>query len=128
MAQSDKALDHYFSLHPDAFDVLDRFDLRQHEIWTDTYSSKYVLSLDIWLRIGISDDLRQLRLIFNDVQQLRFEAKAGYLTLPLTIRPLREAQWEYLRYRVSDREEKVLSFYSRDFEAQLIEEEHSPEP
>jgi hypothetical protein len=127
MKQSDKALDYYFSLQPDFFDVLARFDLQQHEIWIDTYSSKYVLSLELWLRTGIYDDPRRLRLIFNDIQQLRFEAKAGYFTLPLTINSLRKDQWEYLRYHVSDRKEKIISFYSQGFEAQIIKAEYLPE-
>jgi hypothetical protein len=124
MNQSDKALNHYFSLQPNSFDMLARFNLQQHEVWIDTYSSKYILSLEIWLRTGIHDDTRQLRLIFNDIQRLRFEAKAGYLTLPLTIRSLRKDQWEYLRYHVTDREDEILSFYSQGFEAQLIKAEH----
>jgi hypothetical protein len=66
-------------------------------------------------------------LIFNDIQQLRFEAKAGYFTLPLTINSLRKDQWEYLRYHVSDRKEKILSFYSQGFEAQIIKAEYLPE-
>jgi hypothetical protein len=57
--------------------------------------------------------------VFDDVQQLQLKASAGYLTLPLIIRSLRDDQWEYLRYRVIDLEEEVLSFYSRSFEAQL---------
>ncbi|GHO98332.1 hypothetical protein KSF_083800 [Reticulibacter mediterranei] len=67
-------------VQPDSFDVLEQFDLQQHEIWIDTYSSKYVLS------------------------------------------------WEYLRYRVTDHEERTLSFYSQGFEAQLVEEKRPPAP
>jgi hypothetical protein len=122
MMHSDKALDYYLSLNPTFFDVLDRFELRQREVWVETYSSKYVLSLELWLSAGVSDDPNRLRLIFDDVQQLRLQAGAGYLTLPLAIRSLHNDQWEYLRYRVIDREEEVLSFYSRSFEAQLVEE------
>jgi hypothetical protein len=122
MEHSDKALDHYWSLDPTSFDLLERFDLRQQEIGIDTYSSKYVLSLELWLRTGRSDDQRRLHLIFDDVQQLHLKAGGGYLTLPLVIRSLRQDQWEYLRYRVMDREEETLSLYSRRFEAHLLEE------
>ncbi|GHO47212.1 hypothetical protein [Ktedonospora formicarum] len=122
MEHSDKALDHYLSLNPSYFDLFERLDLRQQEIWIDTYSSKYSLSVEIWLGTGVSDDRRQLRLVFDDVQELQLQAGAGYLTLPLVIRSLRNDQWEYLRYRVIDREEEVLSFYSRSFEAQLVGE------
>ncbi|GCE23255.1 hypothetical protein [Dictyobacter kobayashii] len=109
MEHGDKALDHYLSLHPTFFDVLDRFNLRQQERWTDTYSSEYVLSLELWLSTGVSDDHRRLRLVFDGVQQLRLEA-GGYLTLPLAIRSLHNDQWETLRYRVIDREEEASHF------------------
>ena len=56
MEHSDKALDHYLSLDPTSFDLFDRFDLRQQEIWIDTYSSKYGLSLELWLSTGRSGD------------------------------------------------------------------------
>ncbi|HEY0753658.1 MAG TPA: hypothetical protein VGD98_06830 [Ktedonobacteraceae bacterium] len=122
MKYSDKAFDHYLSLDATSFDLLERFDLRQREIWIDTYSSKYVLSLELCFGTGRSDDQRRLRLIFDDVQQLQLKASGGYPTLPLVIRSLHNDQWEYLRYHVSDREEEILSFYSRGFAAQLVEE------
>ena len=121
MPYSDKALDHYLSLNPTVFDVLDRFEFRQQERWIDTYCSKYVYILEFWLSSGSSDDPRRLHLLFDDVQQLRFEARVGPLTLPLVIRSLQHDQWEYLRYRVIDREEEILAFYSRGFAAELIE-------
>lgn len=119
--RSDKALEYYLSLNPAFFDVLDRFELRLREIWIDTYSSTYILSLDIRLSPGISDDPRRMHLFFDHVENLQLTTRGYCFPLPLTIHSLRNDQWEYLKYSVTDHEDEALCFYSRTFEAQLVE-------
>lgn len=121
MESGDKAIDEYLSFEPASFDFLNRFEVQQHEIWEDTYSSRYTLSVEIWLSQYSSDEPHpQLRLRFEEVQKLGFGTQFSPLTLRLNIRSLRQDQWEYLRYAITD-EEGLLSFYSRGFKADLVE-------
>lgn len=121
MEPSDKAINEYLSFEPASFDFLNRFEVQQHEIWEDTYSSRYTLSVEIWLSRYSSDEPHsQLRLRFEEVQELCLREQSSLLTLHLNIRSLRQDQWEYLRYAVTDVEGK-LSFYSRGFKADLVE-------
>ncbi len=121
MESGDKAIDEYLSFGPYAFEFLDRFDVQQHEIFEDTYSSRYILSVEIWLSQYSSEEAHpQLRLQFGEVQQLHFQPQFSPSVFRLSVRSLRQDQWEYLRYSVSD-EEGGLSFYSRSFKAVLVE-------
>ena len=121
MESHDRAIDEYLSFQPASFDFLDRFEMQQHEIWEDTYSSKYSLSVEIWLSQYSSDEPHpQLRLRFEDVQKLCLQEQISPFTLHLNIRSLRQDQWEYLRYAVTD-EEGRFSFYSRSFKADLVD-------
>ena len=38
MEPGDKAINEYLSFEPASFDILNRFEVQQHEIWEDTYS------------------------------------------------------------------------------------------
>lgn len=121
MESGDKSIDEYLSFNPSAFEVLDRFTVQQYEIFEDTYSSRYFLSVEIWLSQYSSKKAHtQLRLRFGGIQELRFHQGFYPLTLCLGIRSVRQDQWEYLRYSVADEEGRV-SFYCRSFKADLVE-------
>jgi hypothetical protein len=121
MESGDRAVDEYLSFEPASFDFLNRFEVQQHEIWEDTYSSRYTLSVEIWLSQYSSNEPHpQLRLRFEEVQELCFREQFSPLTLHLNIHSLRQDQWEYLRYAVTEREGR-LSFYSRSFKADRVE-------
>src|ERR1700730_857488 len=121
MESGDRAIDEYLSFEPSAFDFLDRFGVQQHEIFEDTYSSRYMLSVEIWLSQYSSEESHpQLRLQFGEVQDLHFRQQCYPLVLHLNVRSLRKDQWEHLRYAVTS-EEGRLSFYCRSFKADLIE-------
>ena len=121
MESGDKAIDDYLLFEPASFDFLNRFEVQQHEIWEDTYSSRYTLSVEIWLsQYSSNEPSPQLRLRFDEIQKLCFQEQFSPFTLRLNIRSLRQDQWEYLRYAVTD-EEGRLSFYSRGFKADLVE-------
>ncbi|SRR5260370_40095546 len=120
MESGDRAIDEYLSFEPASFDFLNRIEVQQHELWEDTYSSKYTLSVEIWLsQYSSNEPHSQLRLRFEEVQKLCLQEQFSPFTLHLNIRSLRQDQWEYLRYAVTD-EEGRLSFYSRSFKADLV--------
>jgi hypothetical protein len=126
MKPDDEEIDKYLSLKPFSFDFLERFELQQHEIFEDTYSSIYTLSVELWLcQVSTDEPHPQLRLLFGEVQKLNFQPSFP-LTLRLRIRSLRQDQWEYLRYAVSD-DDAGLSFYCRSFEASLVENDRTQE-
>src|ERR1700739_4006728 len=102
MESADRAVDEYLSFEPASFAFLNRFEVQQHEIWEDTYSSRYTLSVEIWLSQYSSNEPHpQLRVRFEEVQELCLREQSSPLTLHLNIRSLRQDQWEYLRYAVT---------------------------
>ncbi len=110
MMNSDKAVEYFQSLNPSLFDVLDRFEVRQTKPDED---SKVQLIVEIWLR--------HLHLTFFGVRDLKFQAQGLVKGFELSIRSIKDYQWEGLRYEVHDKESLTpLSFYCWRFEADLI--------
>jgi hypothetical protein len=80
MKSNDGAIDEYLSFEPASFDFLDRFDVQQQEIWENAYSSRYILSVEIWLSQYSSEEPHpQLRLHFEEVQKLYLQAYIHHL-------------------------------------------------
>jgi hypothetical protein len=120
MMNSDKAVEYFQSLNPSLFDVLDRFEVRQTKPDED---SKVQLIVEIWLRVLLDEeeDLRRLHLTFFGVRDLKFQAQGLVKGFELSIRSIKDYQWEGLRYEVHDKESLTpLSFYCWRFEADLI--------
>ena len=115
----EQAISAYQALNPTLFDVLDRFDLRQH------YHSdqQHELSIELWLRMyeNEDDDPRRLRLTFEGVRNLMTTFQ-GFALLPrIAIRSIRDYRWERLSYEVKDEEGNTFSFFCRDFQAHIVE-------
>lgn len=127
MESGDRAIDEYLSFEPSAFDFLDRIEVQQHEIFEDTYSSRYILSVEVWLSQYSSEEAHpRLRLRFDEVQELHIQQQYSPLVLHLNIRSLRKDQWEHLRYAITSEGGK-LSFYCRSFKADLVEGNGTPQ-
>jgi hypothetical protein len=127
MESGDRTIDEYLSFEPLAFDFLDRIEVQQHEIFEDTYSSRYILSVEVWLSQYSSEEAHpRLRLRFDEVQELHIQQQYSPLILHLNIRSLRKDQWEDLRYAITSEEGK-LSFYCRSFKADLVEGNGTPQ-
>jgi hypothetical protein len=122
MTDYERALEHYQSLDPTLFDVLDRFEVCQNHSSED---EQYEISLEIRLRSleNEEDDLRRLRLSFSGVRNLKVDFQ-GFMHFPLiNIRSIRHYQWEKLNYEVEDAENNTFSFVCKDFEAFLEKED-----
>lgn len=122
MMNKDKAVEHYLSLNPTLFDVLDKFEVRQERPDEDE-DSRFEMVVEIWLRILLDaeEDRRRLRLIFFGVRDLKFHAQGLVNGLELSIYSIKDYQWEGLRYAVHDDESLTpLSFYCWRFEASFI--------
>ncbi len=120
LMNNDEAVEHFLYLNPSLFDVLDRFEVRQT---APEEGSEVELIVEIWLRVLLDEeeDLRRLRLTFFGVRDLKFQAQGLVNGLELSIRSIKDYQWEGLRYEVHDKESLTpLSFYCWRFEADLI--------
>ena len=122
MTDYERALEHYRSLEPTLFDVLDRFEVRQPHKSED---EQYEISLEIRLRSleNEEDDLRRLRLIFYGVRNLKVDFQGFTHFSLINIRSIRHYQWEKLNYEVEDAENNTFSFVCKDFEAHLEKED-----
>jgi hypothetical protein len=122
MAKDDQLIDRYWSLNPRLFPIFDRLELHQKSTGG---SPAHVLSLEIWFRASANevDDLRRLHLSFDHVTTLKINPH-GFIQIPVfEIVSIQEYQWEGLKYRVSDTEENQLSFYCKQFEVEIVNQE-----
>ncbi len=120
MMNKDEAVEHFLSLNPTLFDVLDRFEVRQT---APEEGSEVELIVEIWLRVLLDEeeDRRRLHLTFVGVRDLKFETQGLVNGLELSVYSIKNYQWEGLRYEVRDEESAItLSFYCWHFEADLI--------
>lgn len=117
-----QAVDHYWTLHPDIFDIIDRCELHQNHVPDELYGHGE-LSIELWLRPTEDDayDLRRLHVSFFDVHALELHLGGFTPSLSLNIRSIRKDQLEGLNYAVSGSLGSTLSFYCKDFEAKLEE-------
>ena len=117
MPISDAAIEHYQSLRPTDFGVLERLEIRK-----STVSGVNNVCVDVELRANLETDGRRLTLSFAGVVDLK-------LTPPGTSRlhfsyievlSIRDRQWEGRNYMVFETEQDAdFSFLCRDFTAKL---------
>jgi len=118
MTDHDKILEHYESLDPTRFDILDKFEVHQPRRSGD---EQHIVSLQLWLRMleNEDDDLRRLRVSFSGVRNLKVDFQ-GFMHFPrIHIRSIHHYQWEKLNYEVEDVENRTFSFVCAAFEASL---------
>lgn len=119
MTKKDVKIEHYYTLKPTRFTVLDRLELSQA---VPPRQSPSDLSLQIVLRSGKNTDDSRLCLSFSGVVSLRLVPASSFVQFPfLDIRSIGDRHWENLRYEVEDAEGNSLSFFCKDFEATLGE-------
>lgn len=119
MTNHDPAIEQYWALNPLRFDILDRL------VYSQSYTEQqgHQVTVELRLRIGEreEDDRRRLRIVCTGVKDLRLQF-GGFMHFPrITIRSIRDWQWEDLRYEVADEEQGTFSLYCRAFQA-LLEE------
>jgi hypothetical protein len=117
MTEKDSRIDHYYSLDPKRFSILERFEVRQNH----PVGEQPEISLKIELSSPIENEERKLLLSFFCVRGLRFTQEASsllQLTL-ITIESIRRDGWEGLHYQAREEEEDSLYLYCRDFSASL---------
>ena len=118
MTDKDELVDHYWSLRPTLFNVLDVMRLHQRKLDED---APVRLELELVLRLfeQENDDRERLHLVFFGVTDLKFSG-TGLVVFPLLeIFSIRDFQWERLKYRVKEIENGELSFYCESFTATL---------
>ncbi len=116
MTDKDELIDHYWSLRPTLFNVLDVMRLHQRKLDED---APVRLELELVLRAfeQESDDRERLRLVFFGVTDLELSG-TGFVVFPLLeIFSIQDFQWEHLKYRVKETENGELSFYCESFTA-----------
>ena len=128
MAERDVTIEHYLSLNPTLYDVLDRMQIRQTalpELYQSGEPYEVEMIIELWLRILVDEyeDNRRLHLTFYGADQLKMRTGSLVNGVEITIRSIKDAQWEKLRYYVYEQEQSQmgLSFYCRGFDA-VIEE------
>lgn len=113
MPSFDDVLEYYRSLDLRSFSSLDRLILHQ-----DTQPDGALTSICLEIELLSSIDQRTLHLAFFGVSQLKIQPSRSFIQPgPINITPIREYQWEGLRYLVSAQERDELSFYCYSFEA-----------
>lgn len=120
MTDHEKIIEHYKSLDPTRFDILDKFEVYQPRRSGD---EQHVIELQIWLRMleNEDDDLRRLRLSFSGVRNLKVDFQGFIHFSQINIRSIHHYQWEKLNYEVKDEENRTFSFVCASFEASLEE-------
>lgn len=120
----DSKIASFNSLKPWEFTIVDRILIRQDLFGTP--GRGVPRNLDLWLVRSLGEEYPKLVLRFFRVSSLVFAPPAPYPfeLVFLTIHSLRERQWEYFNYQVSQTEqENPLSFICRTFEATIVEGE-----
>ncbi len=117
MTEKDTRIEHYYSLDPKRFSILERFEVRQSR----PAGEQPEVSLEIELSSPSEDEDRRLLLSFFSVTGLSFKQEAtSLLQMPLiTIESIRRDGWEGLHYKAREEEEDSLFLYCRDFTASL---------
>lgn len=117
---NDEAVEHFLSLNPPLFDVLDRFEMRQTP---PEEGAEVELIVEIWLRVLLDEeeDRRRLHLTFVGVRDFKFQTQGLVNGLELSVYSIKNYQWEGLKYEIHDEESAItLSFFCWRFEADLV--------
>lgn len=126
MSERDPSLEQFLALNPALFDVLDTFQIRQTELPERFQSGELYevgMIVEMMLRVVVDEyeDQRRLHLTFYGVDQLKIATGNLINGLEITIRSIKDQQWEKLQYHVYEKEnyQMGLSFYCRGFVATL---------
>jgi hypothetical protein len=126
MSERDLAIEQFLALNPALFDVLDTFQIRQTELPEQFQSGEpyeIAMIVEMVLRVLVDEyeDQRRLRLTFYGVDQLKMATGSLINGVEITIRSIKDQQWERLCYHVYEKENSQmgLSFYCRGFVAKL---------
>lgn len=112
-------IQHYYSLNPIQFGFLESLNLCR-EILSEGCSD-YLLKIKMRTFPGKSDT-HKLSLSFLGVRNLQLGNLEGLTNLFIEIRSIHEHQLEDLEYKVIESENEAFSFYCKDFEATIIDE------
>ena len=121
MTEKDSRIEHYYSLDPKRFSILERFEVRQNH----PPGEQPEISLKIELSSPIENDERRLLLSFFYVRGLSFTQEASsllqmtLLTIESILESIRREGWEGLHYQAREEEEDSLFLYCREFSASL---------
>lgn len=109
----DVKIERYQSANPLGFPILERITLEQ----VATYSEP-ILRLDMTVKLRSEAGGQWLVLKFYGVQELilRQPTLTEIRISSLELLPLHELQWEHLKYKVTESEEDIFSFYCFDFD------------
>lgn len=105
MSERDPSLEQFLALNPALFDVLDSYQIRQTEL-SEQYQSgelyEIAMIVEMVLRVLTDEyeDQRRLHLTFYGVDQLNIATGSHINRVEITIRSIKDHQWEKLRYHV----------------------------
>ncbi len=115
----EEAIDHYWSLRPDLYEVLDKLELRQLGR-EEKPSSDLMLEITLRPFVDEYDSNQRLKLIFLGVAALKMNLEGLTVFSPLEITAMKSAQWEYVKYSVQD-DTRQIAFFCRSFTAEMKE-------
>lgn len=115
----DASIDRYYSLRPLAFPVLDELAVTQ-----SVMENGASLRLNLTVRLRSNNPLHEkaLMLTFHGVVELSLQMpRISQVLLPLTVRSIRDWQWDSLNYEVNESEDDILSFFCESFDAMMVD-------
>ncbi len=119
IAEDDEEIRQYMSLNPGHFDEVVSLEIRQSPPRQDR---RIGLTVGILLRPSNASgpDASRLRLVFNEVVDMRLNAGAYFQMTQIEIFSIRDRSWERLNYLVHETEGDFMKFYCHRFEARLV--------
>ena len=119
MNNAEQKVQRYHALKPLRYDVL-----VQVELCSELPPATDPPELTLYMRLQETSARapRQLCLTFQGVADLKLKELGGMMQMTqLDITRIHSWQWEGLDYHVTDAEEGTISFYCRDFQAEVVE-------
>lgn len=115
MFERDPSIEQFLALNPALFDVLDTFQIRQTELPErfqsgEPYEVAMIVEMVLRVLVDEYEDQRRLYLTFNGVDQLKMVTGSLINGVEITIRSMKDYQWENLRYHVYEKGRSIWGY------------------